>query len=309
MKYIYIGLFLLSPLFIIAQTEIDGIMMDKNLLCTGAVYENSSWDKYWEGNFRRENLNLGTVSTQSLSLMGNYGVSSKLNIIFSLPYVKTNATAGTMKGEQGFQDFSMTFKYMPIENTFGNTVLSFYALGGFSIPTTNYVADYLPLSIGMQSKTASLRIMTDCQNGDFFSTLSLAYIKKGAIHIDRNSYLTNEIQYTNQVDMPDAISFNARLGYRTGRLILEAIFDNSITQSGGFDITTNNMPFPSNTMNRSKIGINSKYTFNKIPELSLVGGYNKVIDGRNIGQSETIYGGVFYILNFTKSQKTQQNDK
>ena len=309
MKYIYIGLFLLSPLFIIAQTEIDGIMMDKNLLCTGIVYENSSWDKYWEGNFRRENLNLGTVSTQSLSLMGNYGVSSKLNIIFSLPYVKTNATAGTMKGQQGIQDFSLTFKYMPVEKTFGNTVLSFYALGGFSIPTTNYVADYLPLSIGMQSKTASLRLMTDCQNGDFFTTLSIAYIKKAAISIDRNSYLTNEINYSNKVDMPDAISFNARFGYRTSRLIVEAIFDNSVTQSGGFDITTNNMPFPSNTMNRSKVGVNSKYTFKNKPELSLVGGYNKVVEGRNIGQSEAIYGGVFYILNFNKSQKTEQNEK
>ena len=300
---------MLSPLFIIAQTEIDGIMMDKNLLCTGIVYENSSWDKYWEGNFRRENLNLGTVSTQSLSLMGNYGVSSKLNIIFSLPYVKTNATAGTMKGQQGIQDFSLTFKYMPVEKTFGNTVLSFYALGGFSIPTTNYVADYLPLSIGMQSKTASLRLMTDCQNGDFFTTLSIAYIKKAAISIDRNSYLTNEINYSNKVDMPDAISFNARFGYRTSRLIVEAIFDNSVTQSGGFDITTNNMPFPSNTMNRSKVGVNSKYTFKNKPELSLVGGYNKVVEGRNIGQSEAIYGGVFYILNFNKSQKTEQNEK
>ena len=309
MKYIYIGLFLLSPLFIIAQTEIDGIMMDKNLLCTGIVYENSSWDKYWEGNFRRENLNLGTVSTKSIGLMGNYGFSSKLNLIFSLPYVKTNATAGTMKGQQGIQDFSLTFKYMPVEKTFGNTVLSFYALGGFSIPTTNYVADYLPLSIGMQSKTASLRLMTDCQKGDFFTTLSIAYIKKAAISIDRNSYLTNEINYSNKVDMPDAISFNARFGYRTSRLIVEAIFDNSVTQSGGFDITTNNMPFPSNTMNRSKVGVNSKYTFKNKPELSLVGGYNKVVEGRNIGQSEAIYGGVFYILNFNKSQKTEQNEK
>lgn len=309
MKYIYIIIFTLSPLFVVAQTEIDGIMMDKNLFCTGIVYENSSWNKYWEGDFRRENLNLGTVSTRSIGLMGNYGFSSKLNLIFSLPYVKTNATAGTMKGQQGFQDFSLTFKYMPVEKTFGNTVLSFYALGGFSIPTTNYVADYLPLSIGMQSKTASLRLMTDCQNGDFFTTLSIAYIKKAAISIDRNSYLTNEINYSNKVDMPDALSFNARFGYRTSRLIVEAIFDNSVTQSGGFDITTNNMPFPSNTMNRSKVGVNSKYTFKNKPELSLVGGYNKVVEGRNIGQSEAIYGGVFYILNFNKSQKKEQNEK
>lgn len=307
MKKFYLTCLLLAPLFIYAQTEIDGIMMSKNNFCFGVVYQNSSWDEYWEGTFKRENLNLGTVSTTSAALMGNYGVSDKLNLILSLPYVKTIASAGTMGGQEGLQDLSLTVKYMPIEKTIGNATYSLYVLGGFSAPVSHYSADYLPLSIGLRSKTASLRLMGDYQRGYFFSTLSGAYIKKANILIDRNSYYTTQMHYTNEVDMPDAISINLRIGYRSKRLIAEAILDNSVTQSGGFDITTNNMPFPSNTMNALKVGMNTKYTLQKIPALSLIGGCNFVLQGRNVGQSNTFYGGLFYVLNLKKT--TQENEK
>lgn len=289
-----------------AQTDIDAIMMSKNNFCFGAVYQYSSWKEYWEGDFKRENLNLGTVSTKSVGIMGNYGVSDKLNVLFSIPYVETNASAGTMKGQKGIQDLSLTIKYMPLEKTIGQSTYSLYALGSYSVPTSNYSADYLPLSLGLQSKTTSLRLMGDYQRGHFFTTFSGAYIKRANITIDRNAYLTDEIHYTNKVDMPDAISVNFRAGYRSNRLIAEFVIDNWVTQSGGFDITKNNMPFPSNTMNALKYGVNSKYTFKKMPELSLVGGFNYVVEGKNVGKSNTYYGGIFYVINFKKEKKQDE---
>lgn len=307
MKKIYINCLILLPLFMSAQTEIDGIMMSKNNFCVGAVYQNSSWSEYWEGSFKRENLNLGTVSTKSVAFMGNYGVSDKLNVIFSLPYVQTNASAGTLKGQKGIQDFSVTLKYMPLEKTIGISTYSLYALAGFSTPVSDYTADYLPLSLGLKSKTATLRLMGDYQRGNFFTTISGAYLKRANITIERNSYLTNEMHYTNEVNMPDVISVNFRAGYRSNRLIAEFVIDNWVTQSGGFDITKNNMPFPSNTMNAIKYGVNSKYTFKKIPELSLVGGYNYVAEGRNVGKSNTFYGGIFYIINLNKTSTEDEN--
>lgn len=281
-----------------AQTDIDAIMMSKNNFCVGAVYQYSSWDEYWEGTFKRENLNLGTVSAQGAAVMGNYGITDKLNVLFSVPYVQTKASAGTMQGQKGMQDLALTVKYMPLEKTVDNVTYSIYALGSYSMPTTDYTADYLPLSIGLQSKTAYLRLMGDVQVDEFFTTLSFAYIKRANITIDRNSYLADEVHYTNEVDMPDAINFNLRLGYRSDRLIAEAVIDNWTTQSGGFDITKNNMPFPSNTMNAWKIGFNAKYTLKQIPELAIVGGYNVVTEGRNVGKAASLYGGIFYVIKF-----------
>lgn len=281
-----------------AQTDIDAIMMNKNNFCFGAVYQYSSWDKYWEGTFKRENLNLGTVSTQGVAAMGAYGITDRLNFLFSVPYLETKATAGTMKGQKGMQDLILTVKYMPFEKTVGNTSYSLYALGSYSMPTSDYAADYLPLSLGLRSKTATLRLMGDVQVDNFFTTISAAYHKRANIKIDKNAYLTDEIHYTNEVDMPDAINFNLRLGYRTNILIAEAVIDNFTTQSGGFDITKNNMPFPSNTMNAWKVGLNGKYTPKALPQLSIVGGYNVVTEGRNVGKATSLYGGVFYIVNF-----------
>lgn len=306
MKKFYLSCLLFAPVLMSAQTEIDGIMMSKNNFCVGSIYQYSSWNQYWEGSFKRENLNLGTVSTQSFGIMGNYGITDKLNILFNLPYVETKASAGTMEGQKGMQDLSVTVKYMPLEKTTGNATYSLYALGSFSTPVSNYSADYLPLSIGLQSRTAALRLMGDFQLGNFFSTLSGAYVKRANINIDRNAYLTNEIHYTNEVNMPDVISVNFRAGYRSSRLIAEFVIDNWVTQSGGFDITTNNMPFPSNTMNALKYGVNSKYTFKKIPQLSLLGGYNYVIEGRNVGKSDTFYGGLFYVINFEKKNNLDE---
>ena len=307
MKKFYLGCLLLAPFLMSAQTDIDGIMMSKNNFCFGAVYQYSSWNQYWEGDFKRENLNLGTVSTKSMALMGNFGISDKLNAIFSVPYIETNASAGTMKGQKGIQDLSFTLKYMPLEKTIGKSTYSIYALGSLSTPLSDYTADYLPLSLGLRSKTASLRLMGDYQKGRFFTTISGAYVKRANITIDRNAYLTDEIHYTNKVDMPDAISVNFRTGYRSNRLIAEFVIDNWVTQSGGFDITKNNMPFPSNTMNALRYGINSKYTLKKLPQLSLIGGYNYVVEGRNVGKSDTFYGGIFYIINFEKKNSKDEN--
>ena len=307
MKKIYLSCFLLSDFWGNDQTAIDAIMMSKNRFCVGSIYQYSSWDKYWEGINKRENLNLGTVSNQSIGVMGNYGITDNLNVLFNIPYVITNASAGTMKGQEGFQDLSLTVKYMALEKKIKNNIYSLYTIGSYSTPVSDYAVDYLPLSLGLGSQVATFRLMGDFQRGNFFTTLSGAYLFRSNVEIERNSYFTTEMHYTNEVDMPNVININFRAGYRTERLIAEAIVDNWVTQSGGFDITQNNMPFPSNTMNALRLGTNIKYTFKKLPELSLVGGTNYVIEGRNVGQSTTFYGGAFYIINFNK--KAKQDEK
>ena len=309
MKKLYLSILLLFIKTATAQTENDAIMMNKNLFCVGAVFSHSSWTNYWEGTFKRDNPNLGTVSTTMIGLMGNYGLTNKINLIFNVPYVQTNASAGTMRGESGIQDLSFTAKYNFLEKNFGTNSFSLYTMAGFSVPLTSYTADYLPLSIGLRSKTATLRLMADFQHGNFFGTASTSYTKRDNIMIDRNSYFTTRMHYTSEVDMPDAIGSNFRAGYRTQWIIAEAVYETWVTQKGGFDITKNNMPFPSNTMNMARLGINAKYVFKKMPMLSLIGGANSVTSGRNVGQATTFYGGAFYIIDFNNAKNKIKNEK
>lgn len=299
---------ILSMLFLIccsavgySQTDIDAIMMSKNNFCTGFMYTHNSWDQYWEGTFKRNNQNLGTVSSQMIGVMGNYGLRDNLNLLFALPYISTKASMGTLAGQKGLQDLSLTVKWMPIEKKWGKGDFSLYTLGTLSAPTTNYVADYLPLSIGMRSKTAMVRLMLDYQVKHFFVTGSAAYIFRDRVTIDRPSYYTTELHNTNKVDMPDMTNYNLRTGYRSSTWIAEAVLDIAHTQ-GGFDITKNNMPFLSNQMNMTRAGANVKYTFSSIEGLSLIGNAMFTLSGRNVGQTTSVGAGVFYIFDFNKKK-------
>ena len=285
-----------------AQTDIDAIMMGKKQFCAGVMYGSGSWKNYWEGTNKRDNDNLGTVSTKEYMVQGNYGIINNLNVLFSLPYIKTNATAGTMHSMKGLQDLSIFIKYKPLKQAIGRGTFSVYTIGGLSFPTTNYVADYLPLSIGMGSTNFSLRGMVDYQISNWFATVSGTYVQRSNVEIDRTAYYTTELHYSNQVRMPNATSLNVRTGFRSNKLIAEAVFNNWTTQ-GGFDISKNNMPFLSNRMNSSIIGFNGKYNFKKDGEFSLTGGFNSTIAGRNVGQTTHYNIGAFYLLDFNKKKK------
>jgi hypothetical protein len=287
----------------LAQTDMDAIMMSKKQLCIGPMYSYSSWKNYWEGTLKRENLNIGTVSSNAYSLMGAYGINNKLNVLFGAPYITTKASAGTLKGMSGIQDLSLFVKWMPIEKEAGPGTFSMYTIGGVSFPLTNYVADFLPLSIGLRSKTVSARLMLDYQVNNLFVTASGTYVFRDNITIDRTSYYTNYLIQSNEVQMPDGSNLNVRAGYRSGKLIAEAVLNKWTTQ-GGFDITRNNMPFPSNRMNATTLGVNFKYNVTKNHTLAIVGGGNTTIAGRNMGQSTTYYGGLFYVLDFSPKQKS-----
>ena len=289
-----------------AQTDIDAIMMNKNQFCAGIMYGSGSWKNYWEGTNKRDNANLGTVSTKEYMVQGNYGVTNKLNVLFSMPYITTKATAGTMHSMKGLQDLSVFIKYRPLNKKIGSGTFSAFTIGGLSFPTTNYVADYLPLSIGMHSTNLSFRGMLDYQISNWFATVSGTYIRRSNVTIDRTSYYTNQLHYTNQVFMPNATSFNVRTGFRNNRLIAEAVFNNWTTQ-GGFDISKNNMPFLSNRMNSSTMGFNGKYNFKKKGEFSLTGGFYSTIAGRNVGQTTHYNIGAFYLLDFKKKKKNNSS--
>jgi hypothetical protein len=105
--------------------------------------------------------------------------------------------------------------------------------------------------------------------------------------------------------MPDAMNFHLRVGYRGNNYVAEAVVMNWTTL-GGFDITRNNMPFPSNKMNATTAGINVKYNPGLMPGMSLIGGGNYTVAGRNMGQSYMIGGGIFYVFGFGPKNKNSQ---
>jgi hypothetical protein len=162
----------------------------------------------------------------------------------------------------------------------------------------------MPLAIGLHSKTAQLRLMADYERGDWFATISGAYIYRSNVTLERNTYYTTEMHYTNVVQMPNASDVNFRIGYRSSMWVVEAIAD-KFTTLGGFDISKNNMPFVSNEMNATKLGLHVKYDTDFVNGLSFVGDASTTIAGRNVGQVTSFDAGIFYIIDFTKNKKEE----
>jgi len=286
-----------------AQTETDGLFMAKRNICGGLVYGNSSWNKYWEGTFFRENANLGTFKSQSVMAMANYGITNRMNVIASASYIQNKVTAGTLAGQKGIQDLNLFLKQEFFAKEIKGFNTSLVAVAGVSAPLTNYVADFLPISIGMRSKTASIRMMADVQKGHWYGTASALWMKRGNVTIDRNAYYTTEMIYSNQVAMPDVFSYNIRLGWRDmADKVFELVLDRMNT-IGGFDMRKNDMPFLSNNMEALRAGLNIKYLIPKTGGLSVMASGMHTLSGRNMGKATTIMAGLVYQAEFKEGNK------
>jgi hypothetical protein len=280
-----------------AQMPNDAIYMEKNTACLAVSYTHNSWDKYWENTLRRENLNIGTHTTQSAMAMLAVGATKNLNVIVALPYVWTQASAGNLKWQRGLQDASGWLKYRFV-NSSG---FSAHAIVGASIPVTNYVPDFLPMSIGLQCKTATGRLMASYRhsNTGLYATASASYILRSKITIDRDSYLADGKLYnTNEVSVPNAYDYSGRIGYLKKSIQAEGFIEYGACASGD-NIRRNDMPFPTNNMRSTVAGVYVKYQPKNI-------GFNArasyVTDGSNVGQSKAFMLGVLYQFRYIGKQ-------
>ena len=231
--------------------------------------------------------------------IGNYGITNKLDVLFAVPYITTNASAGTLKGQSGLQDLTVTVKWLAVQTELGRGIFSVHAMLSGSMPLSNYEPNFLPVSIGLHAETAGLRGLVNYQAGRFFIAGAAQYILRGDITIDQPAYYTTRLINSNRVYMPNVNNILFSTGYRSLKLNVEAIFSQTTTL-GGFDIRKNDMPFPSNTMNWTTAGGLVKYSFDALSGLELTAGGNYVLRGRNVGQATNLFGGVLYIFDISR---------
>lgn len=288
-----------------AQTPNDGIMMPERNWCNVLQYSHSSWDNYWEGATKRTNENIGTITTQSAMLMSNYGISDHLNILAGLPYVWTDSDISYLNGQKNIQDLSVWLKYQVYGHTFqSGSAFKAFATGGLSTPVSNYVPDFLPFSIGLQSKTASLRgiLHFSLKNG-LYATAQGGHTWRSDMTTDREAYLFHdELIYSNEVPVPNMVDASGRLGFLNKKIQAELWYE-YFTGLSGDDIRYNDMPFPSNKMRAASAGFFAKYYFG---HLAVSASASQVLSGRNVGQGTTVTGGIFYFFAFSKKTNTDK---
>jgi len=283
-----------------AQTIDDGLMMPRRVLCTGFAYMNDRWDRYWEGTLERGNDNIGTITTQSVSWMGTYGVTDRVNVIAMAPYVWTRASAGPLSGMSGMQDLTAAVKWNALSTglTSHGTLQAFLVASG-SVPLSDYTPDFLPMSIGLGARQASGRLTLNFQaKQGWFVEGTGAYTFRDEVTLNRDAYFDGEkLVMSDRVAMPDLIDYTFRVGYWKHGLYLPLSFTQRVTL-GGSDIRRQDMPFVSNRMDASRVDALAMYYLKKPKNVVVRLGANYTVSGRNVGQSTTFLAGLLYTFKF-----------
>ena len=281
-----------------AQTIHDGIMLSKGQLFTGGLYMRESWDEYWEGSLKRENENIGTVTTEVNTWYANYGITDRLNVIGAVPYVWTRASQGVLHGIDGVQDLTLAAKFNALERSSTNAgALRAIGVLSMSIPLTNYNPELPPLSIGSGSTRVSPRGTLNYQTGaGLYFNGSTAYTWRRPVTLDRPYFYTDEeFVMSDEVDMPGVFDYVVSAGYaKRGRMAV-ATFSQQRTAGGG-DIRRQDMPFVSNRMNFSKVGGMGMFPIPKLQGLAVELSYAYTLNGRNVGQATTFTTGLLYLF-------------
>ncbi|MFC0263882.1 transporter [Fontibacter flavus] len=302
MKKFYCSVIVLAFLFLYyipttqAQMPFDEIMMPKGEICIAGMFESSRWNQYWEGDYLRENANIGTFTRQMLMPMVAMGLTQKINIIASLPYVSTEASGGTQVGQSGLQDLSVSLKVDWLKKQIGSGRLLFLTNVHYSTPVGNYLSDYMPFSIGVGAPEIGVRGIGGYKmdNGLFFRA-ALAYIWRGQTEVERNYYYQNGSVYSSFMNVPNALNIHGAIGYWTlqKRLRLEATYM-SFNCLSGDDIRAYNRPQPTNKMEVSQIGAWAQYYIKEDRGLGALAYVNQTLSGRNMGKATTIGIGLTY---------------
>lgn len=302
MKRSLLLLFLLScaaPAF--CQIPTDGLLMPANTLCTGFMFQHDTWDHYWEGARKRDNLNIGEFTGNNLMWYGVYGLNSKTNLMASLPYISNKVSAGTLMPMTGVQDLMLSAKYKVIQTDAGPGKFYTFAVASFSTPLSNYSPDFLPISLGLHTTNVGGRLNFNYTfNLGVYVNASGGYTWRSNTKLDRPAYYTDGRYYsTDEVRMPNALDYKVDVGYHKGPLQAELSYMQMNTLGGG-DIRRQDMPFVSNRMNAQRVGALVMYYLPWPKNFAVRGMVNYTVAGRNVGQTTSLMGGILYTIYFKK---------
>lgn len=273
-----------------AQVIEDGLMLPKRMVRTTLDYGVESWDRYWEGTNERTNGNIGTLTTRSTMWMGSYGLTDRVTLFATLPYVSTSADAGVLHGMSGAQDVTVAAKYRFLSHRLDerrDLGLSVTAAAG--MPTSDYVVDFLPMSIGLGARRAMLRTAMHLKDrrGPFIDA-SMGRTWRSTVKLDRPAYYTDgQLVLSNEVAMPDVFDWQAGVGFQNATWCIPLMVVQQRTLGGG-DIRRQDMPFVSNRMDFTKVMGKVMYTIPQLPALGVSVGGATTLSGRNVGKS-TMY--------------------
>ncbi|GAB4051681.1 hypothetical protein [Spirosoma litoris] len=275
-----------------AQGSIDGFMRGQRKASLAIFGSQETYDTYYINTTETKNPNLGTVTTQAVTVVGTYGLGYDLDLIVSAPYVRTQASAGYFPKQEGFQDVTGTLRWEAYDYKFGKTKLSWEFAVGYSMPMQHYVNDAM-VAIGRGSQNLDGRTLLHFKAPNFFITGQYGYIRRGQVKLDHivNTYDPSQINPNSgtKVNVPDVTELIVRAGFVSKVVNIDVWGQRQTPHSDGTNIGPG-IPFPTNAVGFTRVGATAYLRLAK--QFGLTAGYNTTLDGRNIGKSTQLNAGL-----------------
>jgi hypothetical protein len=261
---------LLAPAALEAQ-DLNGFFPPRGETQIALSYSSESWDQFWRGTVKVPTPPfLGKADITTFSLWMRHGITDRLALVGTLPYVNAESDGDPGFDESSLQDLTLLAKYRLAvfdRGSAGRHVLAVAA--GFRTPATNYEAN-LPVDVGDGTTDALLRFVYQYETGRFYFSQEVGFDLRSE-------------------DAPNGFPFYTELGYRTGQVTWIASFS-ALWADGGTDIGDPGFTFPSNQEEYQRYGLRLYARFTERLGLS-VGGF-ATLDGRNTADTSGYFVGL-----------------
>ncbi len=226
------------------------------------------------------------VDVNSVSLYGSYGISDRLDVVASLPYISAKGNAsqavldelGYENTRDGVQDLSVFLKYNPFNAKIGSSELRFIVAAGLKTPLGNYKVDEgLQSIIAIGNRATSFNGLAIAQ----FRTQSGIFLGTQAGYSFRNG------------EVPNALLGEIKAGYSNSHIYVDAWYAGQVSD-GGVNILGEGFVgfFPATDVSYTRAGITVYVPI--AGGFGISAGASKFLTGRNVGESTGFSGSVVY---------------
>lgn len=226
------------------------------------------------------------IRVNSLNLYATYGLTSKIDVILTLPYIRSEGQANIRaftssnytNSREGLQDITGVLKFKSYSKEIGNSIVDVLGVIGVSTPASNYKSakglEYI-IAIGNRSTKVAA---------------------SGLVHVKMASglFVTGQAGYSlRSIDVPNAFISEGKVGYAGPKTYVDAYV--SVQKSnGGTDVIQPGFDgsFTATRVDYVRIGASA---FRPIAKgLGLTLGVSRYVAGRNVGQSTGFSAGIAY---------------
>ncbi|SHJ59990.1 hypothetical protein SAMN02745146_3486 [Hymenobacter daecheongensis DSM 21074] len=278
-----------------AQSLLSGFMAGKG---NGSVVLSGTAEKYQSVFIPDRKVSsvplFRRAQISSLSVYVNYGISDKIDLVVTVPYIHSEGSADELvladlrqnnagkdftNARGGLQDVSGYLKFKPYSREVGNNILDLLGAVGVSTPASNYQtgqgAEYI-IAIGNRATKVT--------------TMGIAQLKTPS-----GVFFTNQAGYSLRSGrVPNAFVAESKIGYAGRKLYADGYVAFQQSSKKGTDIVQEGFDFffPATRVNYTRIGLN---LYRPIAQgFGVVAGASAYVAGRNLGKSTAISGGASY---------------